>query len=108
MISSLDNQLFVLCVFCRLGGNVIDCGWPRKGRCPTLMQLFKTAEAVYEWLLKDPRNVCIIHCMDGLSTSALLVSTLLMYTNFLSKPEDALQIFAVKRQPPNLHPSEMR
>lgn len=36
------------------------------------------------------------------------VCALLIYGNLVSEPEDAMQIFAVKRIPPNLRASEMR
>jgi cyclin G-associated kinase len=45
---------------------------------------------------------------DGKATSATLVCAFLMFVNMFSKPEDAAQMFAVKRMPPGLHPSEMR
>jgi hypothetical protein len=45
---------------------------------------------------------------DGKARSATLVCAFLMFVNLFSKPEDAAQMFAVKRMPPGLHPSEMR
>jgi cyclin G-associated kinase len=45
---------------------------------------------------------------DGKATSATLVCAFLIFVNLFSKPEDAAQMFAVKRMPPGLHPSEMR
>ena len=33
---------------------------------------------------------------------------MLIYSNLVQEPEDAMQIFAVKRSPPNLRPSELR
>lgn len=36
------------------------------------------------------------------------VCALLTYANLVVEPEDAMQIFAVKRAPPNLRPSELR
>jgi len=51
-------------------------------------------------------NFCFVK--DGKATSATLVCAFLMFVNLFSKPEDAAQMFAVKRMPPGLHPSEMR
>lgn len=33
---------------------------------------------------------------------------MLIYANLFAVPEDALQMFAVKRMPPNMRPSELR
>jgi cyclin G-associated kinase len=61
-----------------------------------------------DFLGRDNRNVCVVHCMDGKASSALLVSALMMYSGLFKRPDDAVQMFAVKRVPPNLNPSEMR
>lgn len=45
---------------------------------------------------------------DGKATSATLVCGLLIYADLYEVPEDALQMFAVKRVPPNMRPSELR
>lgn len=45
---------------------------------------------------------------DGKATSATLVCALLIYAGLYEVPEDALQMFAVKRAPPNMRPSELR
>jgi hypothetical protein len=50
----------------------------------------------------------LLFVKDGKARSATLVCAFLMYVNLFSKPEDAAQMFAVKRMPPGLHPSEMR
>lgn len=38
----------------------------------------------------------------------MLVSAFLLFVGFVQKAEDAAQMFAVKRTPPGLQPSEMR
>lgn len=45
---------------------------------------------------------------DGKATSATLACGLLIYSGLCEVPEDALQIFAVKRCPPNMRASELR
>lgn len=39
---------------------------------------------------------------------SLQLCALLIYGNLVTEPEDAMQIYAVKRMPPNLRPSEIR
>ncbi|PNF37550.1 Cyclin-G-associated kinase [Cryptotermes secundus] len=99
------------------GGRVVDCGWSiAQGvsagnivrHAPPLHTLYSICNDMYDFLQQDPKNVCIVHCMDGKATSATLVCAFLMFVNMFNKPEDAAQMFAVKRMPPGLHPSEMR
>ncbi|XP_054269563.1 cyclin-G-associated kinase-like isoform X1 [Macrosteles quadrilineatus] len=94
----------------RLGkGRVVDCGWGGVlRRAPPLHSLYTLCQDMYEFLTLDPRNVCVVHCMDGKASSAMLVSAFLLFVGFVKSPEDALQLFAVRRCPPGLQPSEMR
>ncbi|XP_065208791.1 cyclin-G-associated kinase [Planococcus citri] len=93
----------------RIGkGRLVDCNWNISRRTPSLYSLYNACQDMYMFLETDKRNVCIVSCMDGKSSSAVLVSAFLMFVGFVAKPEDALQMFAVKRTPPNLQPSEMR
>ncbi|XP_069674893.1 cyclin-G-associated kinase isoform X3 [Periplaneta americana] len=99
------------------GGRVVDCGWGiAQGvstgnvirHAPPLHALYTLCNDMYTFLEQDPKNVCIVHCMDGKATSATLVCAFLMFVDMFVKPEDAAQMFAVKRMPPGLYPSEMR
>nr|CAD7428516.1 unnamed protein product [Timema monikensis] len=101
----------------RLGGRVVDCGWSSHSHgapvgvvrhAPPLHALYTLCNDMYAFLQLDPKNVCIIHCTDGKAVSATLVCSFLMFVNMFHKPEDAAQMFAVKRMPPGLQPSEMR
>ncbi|KAK5644950.1 hypothetical protein RI129_006250 [Pyrocoelia pectoralis] len=89
---------------------VIDCGfaYPEHFKAPLLNSLYQLCEDMYQYLSGDSRNVCVIHCMDGKSTSATILCALLIYIRLFCVPEDALQLFAVKRIPPNMLPSELR
>ncbi|KAG8236954.1 hypothetical protein J437_LFUL016149, partial [Ladona fulva] len=89
------------------GGNVVDCpGW-KSHRAPPLSALYTLCEVMYDFLEADPKNICIAQCMDGKASSATLVCAFLMFVNMFPRPEDAAQMFAVKRTPPGLQPSEM-
>nr|CAD7567868.1 unnamed protein product [Timema californicum] len=101
----------------RLGGRVVDCGWSSHSHgapvgvvrhAPPLHALYTLCNDMYAFLQLDPKNVCIIHCTDGKAVSATLVCSFLMFVNMFHKPEDAAQMFAVKRMPPGLQSSEMR
>lgn len=45
---------------------------------------------------------------DGKAVSATMVCGLLLYIGLLEVPEDGLQLFAIKRCPPNMSASELR
>ncbi|GLV44488.1 auxilin [Carabus blaptoides fortunei] len=89
---------------------VVDCSfaYPPCHKAPLLNAMYQVAEDIYQYLAGDTRNVAVIHCSDGKATSATLVCALLIYAGLYEVPEDALQMFAVKRQPPNMRPSELR
>lgn len=54
-------------------------------------------------------NVCrLLLCLSLSLCYILQASALLIYANLVHQPEDALQIFAIRRTPPNLRPSEVR
>lgn len=64
---------------------------------------------MYGFLTADPKSIVIIQTGDsGGCTAATLVCALLMYSDLILEPEDAVQVFAVKRHPVNLRPSEFR
>lgn len=45
---------------------------------------------------------------DGKAVSATMVCGLLIYAGLFEVPEDGLQLFAIKRCPPNMSASELR
>lgn len=89
---------------------IVDCSfaYPETFRAPLLNSMYQLCEDIYQYLAGDSRNVVVIHCIDGKATSATLVCALLIYAKLFEVPEDALQMFAVKRCPPNMRPSELR
>uniref|UniRef100_A0A1B0GG95 non-specific serine/threonine protein kinase n=1 Tax=Glossina morsitans morsitans TaxID=37546 RepID=A0A1B0GG95_GLOMM len=87
-------------------GTIYGCP---QARAPSLEGLFSVAEDMYGFLSADPKSLVIIQTSDNAGcTAATLVCALLMYSDLISEPEDAVQVFAVKRHPVNLKPSEFR
>ncbi|CAH1122615.1 unnamed protein product [Ceutorhynchus assimilis] len=89
---------------------IVDCSfaYPDHFKAPLLNSMYQLCEDIYQYLAGDSRNVVIIHCTDGKATSSTLVSALMIYAGLYEVPEDALQMFAVKRCPPNMRASELR
>lgn len=90
----------------------VECGFiyqPNPPKAPSLTHMYSLAEDMYGFLNSDPKTVIIIQSPDGgRATASTMVSALMIYAQLVREPEDALQMFAVKRIPPNMKPSELR
>ncbi|CAH2107597.1 unnamed protein product [Euphydryas editha] len=83
--------------------------WPLDElRAPLLAPTYALLQHMYHYLGRDDKSVLVIACQDGKSRSCMLLCGLLLYAKLVSVPEDALQIFAVKRTPIDLPPSQLR
>lgn len=69
---------------------------------------YALCKSMYNYLDRDTKNVCVLHCMDGKASSAVVVAALFLYTQLFRSIEEALQMFAVKRYPPGLNASQYR
>lgn len=90
----------------------VECGFiyqPNPPKAPILSHMYALAEDMFGFLNNDPKNVIIIQSPDnGKGIAATMVCALMLYTQLIREPEDAMQMFAVKRTPPNMKPSELR
>lgn len=86
---------------------VSELGWPTK-RAPTLASLFETCKSIYNWLRQNPKNMCVIHCLDGKSVSATAVCAFLVFCNLCKSVQEASSLFIAKRGSPNLTASQQR
>ncbi|CAG9806410.1 unnamed protein product [Chironomus riparius] len=90
----------------------VECGFiyaPNPPKAPILSHMYALAEDMYGFLNNDPKNVIIVQSPDnGKGISATMVCALMLYAQLIREPEDAMQMFAVKRIPPNMRPSELR
>lgn len=83
--------------------------YPTPPRAPSLRGLYGIVEDMYGFLCADPKNIVIVQSGDqGRSVAATIVTALLIYGSLIIEPEDGIQMFAVKRIPPNMRPSELR
>lgn len=89
---------------------IVDCSfaYPEHFKAPLLNSVYQLCEDIYQYIAGDSRNVVVIQCTDGKAVSATLVCALMIYAGLYEVPEDALQMFAVKRCPPDMRPSELR
>lgn len=90
----------------------VECGFiyqPNPPKAPSLTHLYSLAEDMYGFLTSDPKTVIIVQSPDGgRANASTMICALMLYSQLVREPEDALQMFAVKRIPPNIKPSELR
>jgi len=87
-------------------GNLIHTPWPA-GTTPALDVTLELLSNIIEYLAKDARNVVVIHCLDGKSSTAYVICALLIYTTFVTSPQDAVTIFSMRRIEPVITASQM-
>lgn len=91
----------------RFHNRVSECGWPGR-RAPNLMNLYSICKNMHLWLKQNPKNVCIVHCLDGRAASAVVVCSFLCFCHLFTTAEAAVYMFSMKRCPPGIWPSHKR
>ncbi|KAG8594449.1 hypothetical protein GDO81_001207 [Engystomops pustulosus] len=91
----------------RFHNRVSECGWPGR-RSPNLMSLYSICKNMHLWLKQNPKNVCIVHCLDGRAASAVVVCSFLCFCRLFTTAEAAVYMFSMKRSPPGIWPSHKR
>uniref|UniRef100_A0A452HJJ6 Auxilin n=1 Tax=Gopherus agassizii TaxID=38772 RepID=A0A452HJJ6_9SAUR len=86
---------------------VSECSWPMR-QAPSLHNLYAVCKNMHNWLQQNPKNVCVIHCMDGRAASAVLVSAMFCFCHLFSSPVPAIQLLNSKRPGIGLWPSHRR
>uniref|UniRef100_A0A670ZWU6 Auxilin n=1 Tax=Pseudonaja textilis TaxID=8673 RepID=A0A670ZWU6_PSETE len=91
----------------RFHNRVSECSWPIR-QAPSLHNLYAVCKNMHNWLQQNPKNVCVIHCMDGRVASAVLVSAMFCFCHLFSNPASAVQLLNSKRPGVVLWPSHRR
>ncbi|KAK2107203.1 putative tyrosine-protein phosphatase auxilin [Saguinus oedipus] len=106
---------------------VSECSWPIR-QAPSLHNLFAVCRNMYNWLLQNPKNVCVVHCLtcmtgkkkgyisnshgsvkrDGRAASSILVGAMFIFCNLYSTPGPAIRLLYAKRPGIGLSPSHRR
>ena len=82
-------------------GKLVHAGWPA-GTVPPLDTTLDLCHSILDFLSKDLRHVAVVHCLDGKSSTAYIVSALLIYVRFVSSVDAAIAVFSGKRCEPLL------
>ncbi|CAH8871147.1 unnamed protein product [Trichobilharzia szidati] len=77
-------------------------------RAPSLKSLIELCLNARLWLTQKPNNICVIHCTDGKTLSAMLACSLLCFCRVFDNASPAIQLFASRRGNPGLNASQIR
>merc|ERR1719410_1963837 len=87
-------------------GQLVEAGWA-PGTVPSLDSTLDLCSKMLDYLSRDMRNVVLIYCLDGKSSTAYIISALLLYSGLVTSAEAALAIFSAKRCDPVLTSCQM-
>lgn len=80
----------------KFANNVVDFPWPDH-HAPPLDLLFRACAEMSDWLLRNQRNVAVVHCKAGKGRTGTLICCYLLFSGRIETPEDAMKIYRVKR-----------
>ncbi|RUS92097.1 hypothetical protein EGW08_000121 [Elysia chlorotica] len=86
---------------------VSECGWAAK-KAPPLTNLYAICKNMHLWLRQKPRNVCVVHCLDGKANSACVVAAFVVFCRLFESASAAVHLFTAKRSQPGISPSQKR
>lgn len=90
--------------FCK----IIDINGLTSKKAPQMSLLLKLCANIYKYLNDNPKNIVILHDNDGKSLSALITSSLFIFTGCFDQLDSPLSLFAIKRSGHNLSQSQLR
>lgn len=86
---------------------VSECGWAAK-KAPPLTNLYAICKNMHLWLRQKPKNVCVVHCLDGKANSACVVAAFVVFCRLFENASAAVHLFTAKRSQPGISPSQKR
>eukprot|EP01090_Pellita_catalonica_P020851 TRINITY_DN7643_c0_g1_i1.p2 TRINITY_DN7643_c0_g1~~TRINITY_DN7643_c0_g1_i1.p2 ORF type:complete len:376 (-),score=46.10 TRINITY_DN7643_c0_g1_i1:1290-2417(-) len=78
---------------------------------PALTLLFRIIISIDDWLMEDPENVAIVHCLAGKGRTGTVISSYLLFSGLFDNPTAASNYFGSQRSEQDLgvqQPSQMR
>ncbi|XP_035279745.1 putative tyrosine-protein phosphatase auxilin isoform X1 [Anguilla anguilla] len=92
----------------KFSNRVSECNWPAR-QAPSLHNLFAVCKNMHNWLQQNPKNVCVITCMqDGRAPAGVLVCAMFCFCHLFCNPVPAIQLLSAKRPGLGLWPSHRR
>ncbi|XP_012944616.1 cyclin-G-associated kinase [Aplysia californica] len=86
---------------------VSECGWTAK-KAPPLTNLYAICKNMHLWLRQTPKNICVVHCLDGKANSACVIGSFLVFCRLFENASAAMHLFTARRSQPGIAPSQKR
>ncbi|GFN87115.1 cyclin-g-associated kinase-like, partial [Plakobranchus ocellatus] len=86
---------------------VSECGWAAK-KAPPLTNLYAICKNMHLWLRQKPKNVCVVHCLDGKANSACVIAAFVVFCRLFENASAAVHLFTARRSQPGISPSQKR
>ena len=67
-------------------GQLVESGWT-PGTVPSLDTTLDLVTRMLDYLSRDLRNVVVVYCQDGRSSTAYIICALLIYSNLVTSIE---------------------
>mmetsp|Transcript_6264 Transcript_6264/g.23542 ORF Transcript_6264/g.23542 Transcript_6264/m.23542 type:complete len:366 (-) Transcript_6264:1396-2493(-) len=80
----------------KLNNSVIDYAFPDHHN-PPIELLFVVCEKIHEFMMKDERNIVIVHCLAGRGRTGTICACYLCFNGMFDNGSQALDYFAQKR-----------
>ena len=77
-------------------GMVLEESW-EDHHSPTLLLLTHVCRSMFNFLSKDPENVCVVHCNAGKGRTGTLICCYLLFCGFADCAKNAIAYYGWKR-----------
>ncbi|XP_078002326.1 phosphatidylinositol 3,4,5-trisphosphate 3-phosphatase TPTE2-like [Phascolarctos cinereus] len=64
---------------------------------PTLIDMMRFVDSVFEWMEKDPNNIIVVHCMGGKGRTGTMICIWLIASDHFKTAKESLEYFGKRR-----------
>ncbi|XP_043849660.1 phosphatidylinositol 3,4,5-trisphosphate 3-phosphatase TPTE2-like [Dromiciops gliroides] len=64
---------------------------------PTVIEMLKFVDSVFEWMEKDPKNIIVVHCMGGKGRTGTMICIWLIASERFDTAKESLEYFGKRR-----------
>uniref|UniRef100_A0A7N4NRX9 Phosphatidylinositol-3,4,5-trisphosphate 3-phosphatase n=1 Tax=Sarcophilus harrisii TaxID=9305 RepID=A0A7N4NRX9_SARHA len=64
---------------------------------PTIIDMLKFVDSVFEWMEKDPKNIIVVHCMGGKGRTGTMICIWLIASEHFNTAKESLEYFGKRR-----------
>ncbi|XP_074160939.1 phosphatidylinositol 3,4,5-trisphosphate 3-phosphatase TPTE2-like [Sminthopsis crassicaudata] len=64
---------------------------------PTIIDMLKFVDSVFEWMETDPKNIIVVHCMGGKGRTGTMICIWLIASEHFNTTKESLEYFGKRR-----------